>query len=135
MKTAIHRLLSTVAITAALVSAPAAALAQNYLVKELTIDAAATKADQERQIIDIVQSAYGRNAVVNTGTGLSPEIDDQIVAGQVVPAGAPISPLPEKIDGRLPQITSGARWVGIGKHLVEIGEGNRMETVIYYALP
>lgn len=118
-----------------LAGAPAAALAQNTLVRQLSVDEAAQKADQERQIVAIVEEAYGRNAVVNTGSGLPPEIDDRIYAGATLPAEAPVRPLPDKIAGRLPQITEGARWVGVGKHLVELGAADRIETVIYHALP
>ena len=135
MHTALFRSLAASAIGIGLAAGPMTALAQNTLVERTTVDAAVTKADQERQIVAIIEQAYGRNAVVNTGSGLPPEIDDRIYAGGTLPAEAPVRPLPEKIAGKLPQITPGARWVGVGKHLVELGPSDRIETVIYYALP
>ena len=135
MSTGLFRSLAAASLAAGLLAAPAFGQGGNYLVQKLTVDAAATKADQERQIIEIVKNAFGPTAVFNTGSGLPQAIDDQIVDGAPLPANAPVSPLPQKIDGQLPQITPGARWVAVGKHLVELGPNNEMHTVIYHALP
>ncbi|MBK0400361.1 hypothetical protein H0I76_14265 [Limibaculum sp. M0105] len=135
MHKALFRSIAAGAIGLGLFAAQPSALAQNTLIEKTTVDAAASKADQERQIVAIIEDAYGRNAVVNTGSGLPPEIDDRIYAGGTLPTEAQARPLPDKIAGKLPQVTPGARWVGVGKHLVELGSADRIETVIYYALP
>lgn len=134
MHTALFRTLST-AVALGLLAAPGAAGAQTTLDDRLLVDEAVAKADQERQIVAIVEQTFGRTAVVNTGSGLPPEIDDQIVAGNTLPAAAPARPLPDAIAGKLPQITPGARWVAVGRHLVELGPSDRIETAIYHALP
>ncbi|MDT8344448.1 MAG: hypothetical protein RQ752_08425 [Thermohalobaculum sp.] len=134
MNTALFRTLST-AVALGLLAAPGASLAQTTLDDRLLVDQAAAKVDQERQIVAIIEQTFGRTAVVNTGSGLPPEIDDQIVPGNTLPAAAPARPLPDRIAGKLPQITPGARWVAVGRHLVELGPSDRIDTVIYHALP
>ncbi|MCL5776034.1 hypothetical protein M1105_03340 [Limibaculum sp. FT325] len=135
MKHLLFRSIATAALAAGLLAGPGAAAAQNTLEQRLTVDAAAERAAQEREIVSIVEAAFGRTAVVNTGTGLAPEIDDQIYPGNTLPANAPVRPVPEQIAGKLPQITPGARWVGVGRHLVELGPSDRIEVVIYHSLP
>lgn len=135
MKTGTIRIFASATALTALFMLPDGALAQNRLENRLVVDTAASKAEKEREIVVIVEQTFGRNAVVNTGTGLSPEMDDKIVPGAPLPAGAPVRPLPEQLQGKLPQITPGARWVGIGSHLVELGEGDVMTSVIYHSLP
>ena len=107
----------------------------NYLEKRLTVDPAAQGFDTERQIVDLVARTYGRTAVFDTGSGLPVAINEEVVAGQMLPTNAPVRPVPERLEGRLPQITPGARWVAVGKHLVELGPNNEITWVIYHTLP
>ena len=87
----------------------------------------------ERAIVDRAAQAFGRAATFSSGHNLAPSIEDSIVEGRMMPAGAPVRPVPSAL-GDLPT-SRGGEWIATGEHLVEVTPGGRIAMVVHDVLP
>jgi hypothetical protein len=87
-----------------------------------------------REIVDRVESAFGKTAVYDNGQDLPAGLDQALTPGNKLPATIEVKDPPAEL-GDLPTLGEGTHWVAAGEHLVEIEPDNTIVMVVYDALP
>ncbi len=93
------------------------------------------KFEIKREVVDLAKEIYGETAVYDSGQMIPESVARDLVAGQVLPAGAEPTAVPEEIAGRLPHSEPNTNWVQLGEHLLELRDDGTVVMGIYDVLP
>ena len=89
----------------------------------------------EREVVDLAAAIYGPTAVYDNGQQLPASIEAALVAGNPLPAAAPIAEVPREMAGRLPHTEPSTTWVRVSEHLLEVRPDNTIVMGVYDVLP
>jgi hypothetical protein len=104
-------------------------------IKTIVYDKELTKEfEVSREIVDRVESTFGKTAVYDNGQDLPAGLDQALTPGNTLPASVSVQEPPAEL-GDLPTLGEGTHWVAAGEHLVEVTPDNTIVMVVYDALP
>ncbi|MEM9009605.1 MAG: hypothetical protein AAGE18_00140 [Pseudomonadota bacterium] len=91
----------------------------------------------ESEVVRVVSEVYGANAVLDTSPGeeVPAAVIDAIQETQRVPDSVRLRPVPDRLEGRLPQTADGTTWHRLGDHLLEIDGNGRVLATVLEVLP
>lgn len=89
----------------------------------------------KREVVELAEEIYGETAVYDSGQQIPESVARDLVAGQMLPAGAEPTAVPEELAGRLPHSEPNTNWVQLGEHLLELRDDGTVVMGIYDVLP
>lgn len=93
------------------------------------------KFEIKREVVELAEEMYGQTAVYDSGQQIPESVARDLVAGQMLPAGAEPTAVPEELAGRLPHSEPNTNWVELGEHLLELRPDGTVVMGIYDVLP